>query len=94
MQNPNEGSPLPKQELFGENLPALFSNQFHVSVVGGMTRIVFGELIFGGGDHMFPRSVVVIPTDRAAELSSLIMRVIQIAAENAAKQQPTGPRSV
>jgi hypothetical protein len=94
MQNPDETVPSSDGPVYGADLPPIFANQFHVSVLGGVIRIVFGEVIVGGGAAMYPHAVMTMTVDRATELSALIVRVIQSAAEVAAKEQHPGSSSV
>jgi hypothetical protein len=98
MSNPNDPlgvPPPPNTPIFGEDIPPIYANQFHVSVLGGMVRIVFGEVLVGSGQTFFPHSVSTMTIDRATELSALIMRVIQsAAATEAAKEHPPGSTRV
>lgn len=78
MPNPDETAPAPIP-VYGGHLPPIYSNQFHVSILGGVVRIVFGELIVGGGSTLYPHVVISMTADRAMELSALIPRVINSA---------------
>ena len=81
----------PPKTVFGEYITPAFANQFHVSALGGMVRIVFGEVILGAGNTFFPHNVIVIPEDRAAELAALIGRVLKAVED--ARKQPSGSTS-
>jgi hypothetical protein len=98
MAKPDEPNPSPAPfPFFGENILPIYANQFHVSVIGGVVRVVFGEVILGAGEKFFPHLVITMTVDRATELSALIPRVIQAAAADAAekaKNQPPVPGSV
>lgn len=63
--------------VVGAEVSAIFSNQIYFSIFGGMARIAFGEVVFGGGDKVYPRVAIAMPPDRAVELATTILRIYQ-----------------
>lgn len=62
--------------LLGEELPAPFINRFYFSLTGGMARLSFGELVYGGSPKEHPRAVVSMSLSDAAELAALLNNVL------------------
>lgn len=56
-------------------VPAIFSNRFQVTVMGGMTRMTFGE-VYGSAEAKY-HSAVIISTEGMELLANLITNTIQ-----------------
>jgi hypothetical protein len=59
----------------GEEIYAIFANQFYAVATKAFIRIVFGEIVTG--NRSFYRSAVVLPTDDARELAELLLKLIR-----------------
>jgi hypothetical protein len=72
----------------GWALPALYSNRFQVVVGPAMTRVIFGESLFGEDGSY--KSAIAMTTADAVELARLILKIVDdqnAAAEQAAKDE-------
>lgn len=68
----------PLHDLTVENaqeLPAIFSNRFHITVDPAHTRILFGQK-FMPQEQARSQSIVVLPTTEAVELANLILQLV------------------
>jgi hypothetical protein len=69
-KNPEDEEPSP-----GEEIAAVFANQFYAVATKSFTRITFGESVIG--DRTFYRNAIVLPTDDARELAELLLKLIR-----------------
>jgi hypothetical protein len=88
--NAPDGQSKPPSGLAPE-LPAIYANQFYVAIYGGMVRLTFGELVYQGGEKMYPRTAVSIPPDRAVELANTILKIYQQVIAQASPPPVTPP---
>jgi hypothetical protein len=58
----------------GNEIPARFSNLFHILVAGDITRLVFSEGL--GGQRINSHTAIVMPTTDAAELARILTDTI------------------